>query len=107
MQQNCDEDKHKETQDAATKLMNETLSVANATINTTLEIQESKSKIIFEDSSCSPKIKKSTGVGLERMESLTALAFDPKKSKPGPKRSSLLVKQGFTNISGENRRSLL
>ena len=49
----------------------------------------------------SPTLKQPTAVSLEKMESLTALAFDPKKSKPGPKRNSLLVKQGFTNIKSK------
>ena len=35
------------------------------------------------------------------MEALQSqMAFDPKRAKPGPKRSSLLIKQGFTNVSG-------
>lgn len=80
-------------------MISDALSVANATINTT-NLPQSKphNTVSNEEPEVSPVLKKSTGVGLERMESLTALAFDPKKSKPGPKRNSLLIKQGFTNI---------
>ena len=83
------------------------VSVANATINTVVAdellrvkgsgARQAGSKAIEEEKS--PKIKKTNGVSLERIESLTALAFNPKKAKPGPKRSSLLIKQGFSNVS--------
>ena len=73
------------------------LSVANATINTAVaaEVRDAKEKSIAAVKEVvvtepSPKIRKHTGIGLERMESMSALAFDPRKAKPGPKRGSLL-----------------
>ena len=35
---------------------------------------------------------------MDRLESLTALAFDPRRAKPAPKRGGVLAKQGFTNM---------
>ena len=34
------------------------------------------------------------------MDSLSLMAFNPVKARPPPKRTSLLAKQGFTNVTG-------
>ena len=92
---NNDEDRDRKVIDSILQVG--TVSMANATINTTVEAQNKAQHLLDEPSpektpDPSPKMIKPAGVSLEKMESLTAMAFDPKKAKPRPKRSSLLIK---------------
>ena len=96
------------------RMLENAISVANATINTainghdepqrpaspTAALMEKKNQNSKQQQQETP-LKRNTGLSIEKMESMTALAFDPRKSRPGPKRGSLLVKQGFTNLGSK------